>query len=191
MTASPKTPKQLDSELETDILEKLLMFEEGYDDKPYKDSLGFYTIGFGHLIPGPNTKANADRYHQRLLDLANEQGVGIDIVLISFLEHDIEEATAGAIRVFGTGYLLSPPSVRIALAQLVFQLGETKVSGYETTQALIREKKYDTLATRMSTWLMAKQTPNRVRRYQRLLRSGALRLQLVNEMVTGFTKGKE
>lgn len=191
MTASPKTPKQIELELETDILEKLLMFEEGYDDKPYKDSLGFYTIGFGHLIPGPNTKAHADRYHQRLLELAKEQGVGIDIVLISFLEHDIEQAVEGAIRIFGTDYLLAPPSVRIALTQLVFQLGETKVSGYETTQALIRDKKYDTLATSMSTWLMAQQTPNRVRRYQRLLRSGALRLQLVNDMVTGFTKGKE
>jgi len=31
-------------------LKKRIKKNEGYSNKPYKDQLGFYTIGFGHLI---------------------------------------------------------------------------------------------------------------------------------------------
>ena len=31
-------------------LKHRIKLNEGYSDKPYKDQLGFYTIGYGHLI---------------------------------------------------------------------------------------------------------------------------------------------
>lgn len=177
--------------LEREAIERLLAFEEGYRAKPYQDNLGFWTIGHGHLIPGPNTEANARAYHQKLLDLAKAERVTIDVVLQEMFAEDIDNAIEGAKMVFGTDWLLAPPSVRIALVSLAFQLGVTKLLGYEQTKAMIRNKEYDKLSASMSSWLLAKQAPSRTTRYQLLFKSWRLKTAFVYDMIVGFTKGSK
>jgi len=37
---------------------------EGYSDKPYQDQLGFYTIGYGHLIKEKENKYYLKKYNK-------------------------------------------------------------------------------------------------------------------------------
>ena len=38
---------------------------EGYSDKPYQDQLGFYTIGYGHLITEKENKYYIKRFKKK------------------------------------------------------------------------------------------------------------------------------
>ena len=38
---------------------------EGYSDKPYQDELGFYTIGYGHLITEKENKYYIKKFKKK------------------------------------------------------------------------------------------------------------------------------
>ena len=44
-------------------LKRRIKKNEGYSKKPYKDQLGFYTIGYGHLI-----KKNESKYYKSVFN---------------------------------------------------------------------------------------------------------------------------
>ena len=41
---------------------------EGYSDKPYQDQLGFYTIGYGHLITEKENKYYIKKYNKKYFE---------------------------------------------------------------------------------------------------------------------------
>ena len=41
---------------------------EGYSNKPYKDKLGFFTIGYGHLIKSNESKYLKNLYPKKSLE---------------------------------------------------------------------------------------------------------------------------
>ena len=46
---------------------------EGYSDKPYQDQLGFYTIGYGHLITEKENKYYIKKFKKMLYFLNKKQ----------------------------------------------------------------------------------------------------------------------
>ena len=181
--------RELATKLERDALIKLLHFEEGFRAKPYQDTLGYWTIGYGHLIPNSKSAVAAQNYYNHLQALAKQEGVTMTVVLQELFEEDLEQAIEGAKMTFDEGYFVAPPSVRMALVSLVFQLGTTKLSGYHSTIDMVKQMRYDDLANSMSKWLLAEQAPNRLKRYQRLLRAHHMGISdacnLVYEMIKG------
>lgn len=182
--------RELAAKLERDALIKLLHFEEGFRAQPYKDTLGHWTIGYGHLVPNSKSAVAAQNYYSQLQALAKQEGVTMAVVLQELFEEDLEQAIEGAKTTFDGGYFIAPPSVRIALVSLVFQLGTTKLSTYSSTLDMVKQMRYDDLAISMSKWLLAQQAPNRLKRYQRLLRAHNLGISDACNLVYDMIKGR-
>ncbi len=111
---------------------------------PYKDTLGYWTIGYGHLIPSPIkpiTEAQAD----------------------SFLLEDINTARESAIRIHGVVFNKAPIEIQNLLIEMLFQLGEAKAMKFKRFNAAIAERDYQTAAKELVSSLWYKQTPNRVK----------------------------
>jgi lysozyme len=132
-------------------LQKLLILEEGYKEKPYRCTQGYLTIGVGHNLDASGL---------------------CEAAIIAQLEHDIEVAKQGAMRI-APGWFEKLDRVRQeVLILMVFQLGERGASKFVNTLADIKAGNYKSAADRIrrSTW--AGQTPMRVARLCNLLESG-------------------
>jgi lysozyme len=102
---------------------------EGEKLQSYKDSLGFWTIGVGHLLPAPCTPEGWAGYtiSQDVCD--------------RFLDEDIAKATKGAGGL--PEYAECDTDCRKnALIELVFNMGVGKWSGFVTTRAAIKAQNW-------------------------------------------------
>ncbi|GAA0465543.1 glycoside hydrolase family protein [Aeromonas salmonicida] len=112
----------------------------------YKDSLGYWTIGYGHLIK-PN-----ESYTRITEDKAEE-----------FLMMDIEQAKRGAIAIHGPMFHKVSPRIQNLLIEMVFQLGEDTARTFRRFNAALAEGDYDQAARELVSSRWYKQTPNRVK----------------------------
>ena len=131
---------------------KLVKMREGLVLKVYKDSLGKLTAGYGHLIQpgeptsGPIAQSQADKW---------------------FLS-DIKSAEDAALEQFQA----LPKKTQVLLDTLVsvnFQLGTQWFKKFPKTYSLMLNGDYDKAAFEVEDSLWAKQTPVRVRDFQRAL----------------------
>lgn len=69
----------------------------------YQDSLGFWTVGYGHRVPGPCVWSQDQADKQLVLDLSNAEGQAAVLPEWRFLDTDARQ-NAVAELVFNMGY---------------------------------------------------------------------------------------
>ena len=119
---------------------------EGFSKKPYKDQLGFYTIGYGHLI-----KKNESNY----LNFKYEKKHFEDL-----FERDFEKALKKYQQLFYKTY--NKKSEKELLVEMIFQLGPNGVLKFKKMLSYLKNKKKYMACLEMMRSLWYKQTPKRV-----------------------------
>ena len=128
---------------------------EGYRDTIYKDSLGFSTIGYGHLV------VQTDRY---------EKGV-------TYRKKDLE-------KVFDTDFNTAKSNAnqlieglpihhqaKCVIIEMVFQLGIGGVSKFKKMWKALKQNDYQTASEEMLDSRWAKQTPKRAEELSNVMKS--------------------
>lgn len=130
---------------------------EGYSETAYQDSLGNWTIGIGHLL-STNPKDNFDRYMWKRADILEQFFVDYNIALkdAKSLYSNFDDLT---------------DNQQLALVDLAFNLGLTKLKKFHKTNKLINEGQFDKAADNLLTTLWAKQVKRRAKITTDLLRT--------------------
>jgi len=137
--------------------------EEGFRSNVYKDNLGFWTVGVGHLLPEEGQRAPA------LWEAAFRTRHGADYVqaLQNLYAIDLaKHINSVARKLFD--YDSQSLSVRACIASMSFQFGG-KLLTYDKTKAMLQDGDFIKLASSLEGWKAMKQTPARMRRNQVLL----------------------
>lgn len=119
--------------------------------KWYPDSLGKITGGYGHL----------QRPQDKGLDVTKERAE-------QWLKEDMALAIAAATKQADELPYVTPELYEV-LVSVNFQLGTAWTSKFKNTWALLKAGQYDKAAVESENSLWAKQTPVRVRDFQRAL----------------------
>ena len=135
-------------------LREQLKREEGLRLKPYKDTLGHWTIGYGHkMLPGePNVR----------IDLAEAERL---------LDVDIEKAESG-VRQALPWFDDLDEARQAVLVSMAFQLGLRGLLGFKRTLRHVELGQYTLAANEMLRSRWAEQTPARAERMSRQMLTG-------------------
>lgn len=136
------------------MLEELLADlrdDEGWEESPYRDSLGFLTIGYGFLIDERKSVKMPRAVGDLWLELVAREKWG------DLLSRVPELAS-------------QPDDVQRALANMAYQMGVDGLLGFRTMFAALAagDRKRAAAAALDSRW--AKQTPERAKRVAALIR---------------------
>lgn len=132
-----------------DAMRRMLKAEEGLRLKPYRDTAGKLTIGYGRNLDDFGiTQVEADD----LLDNDIADRLGALSARLSFFE------------------TLHPVRQRV-LVGMAFQMGVAGLLGFHRTLDAIRRGDYAAAADRMLESLWARQTPNRAERLAAMMRT--------------------
>ena len=119
---------------------------EGYSNKPYKDQLGFYTIGYGHLIKKNENKYFANTYNKKYFN--------------KLFELDFNKAHKEYKKFFFKKNHKN--NEKELLIEMIFQLGLTGVSKFKKMLFFLEKKQKHMVCLEMINSLWYKQTPKRV-----------------------------
>ena len=117
--------------------------DEGYRAKPYKDSLGKWTVGFGHLI----------KEGESFDDLTPTKA-------LAMLRADYVSATEDVERM----YSWADGEVKLVLINMTYQMGSNGLSKFRQTLIALDQEDYDKAAAEMLDSVWANQTPRRASR---------------------------
>ena len=118
---------------------------EGYRDTVYSDSLGFATIGYGHLVLPTDNFVEGVAYDKETLEEVFDNDFKIAVDSARDLLRDIEHNYI----IFGV------------LVEMCFQLGKPKVSKFNKMFIALKEKNLDKASAEMINSRWHKQTPKR------------------------------
>ena len=118
---------------------------EGYRDTVYSDSLGFATIGYGHLVLPTDNFVEGLAYDKETLEEVFDNDFKIAVDSARDLLRDIEHNYI----IFGV------------LVEMCFQLGKPKVSKFNKMFIALKEKNLDKASDEMINSRWHKQTPKR------------------------------
>ena len=118
------------------------MVDEGYRACPYKDSLGIYTVGFGH-VQLPTDKLTGCLTPQESINL---------------LRFDYNKAKNSV----EDRYPWAEGEVRLVLINLTFQMGSTGLSKFKNMLSAMEAGDFDLAASEMIDSRWFEQTPSRV-----------------------------
>ena len=133
--------------LEYCLLKKRIKKNEGFSLKPYKDQLGFTTIGFGHLI------------------LPKEQ----HLIKKSITKKNLEKLFINDFNNALSDFNLKLSSVASnrkdseLLIEMIFQMGLSRVLKFRKLLYHMKKRKKHLVCFEMMNSLWYKQTPNRVK----------------------------
>lgn len=135
--------------MDRDRLKDQLFLHEGFEPKPYKDTVGKWTIGVGR----------------------NLDDVGItEVEARTLLDNDIHSAEAIASRVISSYHDLDEVRQRVVV-DMAFNLGG-KLAHFKKAIAAIVAEDFDTAATEMLDSLWARQVGRRATRLSVMMRTG-------------------
>lgn len=140
----------------------ILNFEEGYREKPYRDTLGYPTVAGGIKI-GPKGAALSSytfTVPRRVGDVWKEVFVENTIA-----EMQLRPAIISALKSCNDAR-------RDMLISMAYQMGVPGLAGFKNTLAMISEGNFDGASRGMLNSLWAKQTPERAQRHAEVMRSG-------------------
>ena len=120
---------------------------EGYSDKPYKDQLGFYTIGYGHLIKEKENNYYIKKYNKDHFK--------------KLFEADFRKAQDQYEKNFFKKH--HTISEKELLIEMLFQLGEKGVSKFKKMLYFLNKKEKFMASLEMLDSLWYLQTPERVK----------------------------
>ena len=150
----------------------MLQIDEGLDLQLYKDTLGYYTIGIGHLVSKNPAFSNA------VLILNNQLGRSTNGVItrdeaISLFNQDVETAKQ-SLQTVGLGNLLNylSPIRQAALINMSFQLGAKGVANFKNSMSLLAKGQWDEAAENLKQSNWYRQTTNRANRVIETFRTG-------------------
>lgn len=138
-----------------DTLKAQIVRDEGKRLKAYLDTQGFWTIGVGHLL-GPTA---------RMLEITEEE-------CDALLDHDIQTAFRGMIKVLGDDWHKHDYARVTAVVNMVFNLGEQKLSKFTHFLSSMKSQNYEQAALDMMNSLWAKQVPARAARLRDAILKG-------------------
>ena len=120
---------------------------EGYSDKPYKDQLGYYTIGYGHLIRKKEKKYFFKQHNKNHFE--------------KLFEKDFNKAQ----QQYKKNFLKKnhSSSERELLIEMIFQLGAKGVSSFKKMLYFLNKKQKFMASLEMLDSLWYLQTPERVK----------------------------
>ena len=118
---------------------------EGFRDTVYSDSLGFATIGYGHLVLPTDNFVEGNTYDKETLEEVFDNDFKIAVDSARDLLKDIEHNYI----IFGV------------LVEMCFQLGKPKVSKFNKMFIALKEKDLDKASAEMINSRWHKQTPKR------------------------------
>ncbi len=128
-----------------DDLKARIKKHEGFRDVMYKDSLGFATIGYGHLILPTDDFVDGKQYSKEVLD--------------EVFDKDFQNALDNANKLM-SGYDLVDQAKEV-ICEMVFQLGIGGVSKFKNMWKALEEGDYYTASQEMLDSRWARQTPKR------------------------------
>ena len=128
-------------------LKERIKSNEGFSSKPYKDQLGYLTIGYGHLIlPNENILLKKQIHKKELEEI---------------FEKDFKKALSNFNNTFKPFTLNEKESE--LLIEMIFQLGIKGCLKFKNLIKNIRKKNKHLVCFDMMDSLWYKQTPNRVK----------------------------
>lgn len=136
-----------------------LKADEGLRLKAYKDSRGFWTIGYGHFLG--NTPCIKE------IELCGAE---------QLFEEDFQEAITDTKKVVPFFDALDGPR-KGALVNMCFNMGAKALSEFHGTLAALDEGDWDTAALRVMNSRYARQVKNRANRIAYRLRTGEYALR--------------
>ena len=138
----------------TDLMERIKK-HEGFVPKIYKDSLGFATIGYGHLVLPEEQWEEGKEYSKEQLE--------------HVFKNDFNNALAHANSLMDGMDL--DDKAREVIIEMVFQLGVGGVGKFKKMWEALRNKDYGEASFQMLDSRWAKQTPNRAESLSKVMRS--------------------
>jgi len=115
--------------------------DEGFRKCAYNDSLGYRTIGFGHLVKPDES-----------FDTCITAATAFDM---------LEEDFYSSMDSVGRRYPWASGEVQLVLVNMTYQLGENGLSKFKKTLQALKEEDYRTAALEMLNSKWAQTTPNR------------------------------
>lgn len=137
---------------------------EGYKAVPYRDHLGFWTVGFGHLIENTDITDHLNRENaiiETLGDLLNS--LADERRHREWLLFDIEEAIQSAKIFTGDCYPVLNDLQREVIAEMAFQMGRSRLFTFTRFQRALKNNQFEAAQAEMLDSKWARQTPNRAR----------------------------
>ena len=128
---------------------------EGFRDTVYSDSLGFATIGYGHLVLPEEQWEEGKEYSKEQLE--------------HVFKTDFNNAVGQATGLMDGMNL--DDKAREVIIEMVFQLGVGGVGKFKKMWEALRNKDYGEASFQMLDSRWAKQTPNRAESLSKVMRS--------------------
>ncbi len=153
---------------ETRLLESIRE-NEGHPDGPYKDHLGNWTVGVGHLIQ--HTKVisliNTQTTLGELLDLLHDRDQHA-----AWLLEDVAQAIEDARRWLGFMFDELTDARQEVIVEMAFQMGYTRLSSFIEFRSAIADADWIEASDQMTDSLWARQTPKRANELAYKFRAG-------------------
>ena len=130
----------------SEVLKKRIREHEGFIAKPYLDSLGKATIGYGHLITEEDNFEEGKEYSKD--------------ELLKLFDKDFAKAGMGADQLVGHIQELHIEAKNI-VTEMVFQLGTQGVSNFKNMISALEARDYQRASAEMLDSRWNAQTPNR------------------------------
>ena len=124
-----------------------IKINEGYSDNPYRDQLGFYTIGYGHLITEKENKYYIKKFKKKHFEELFE--IDFKNALEQYKKHFLKKDQT--------------TSEKELLVEMVFQLGAKGVSKFKKMLYFLNKKQKFMASLEMLDSLWYLQTPERVK----------------------------
>ena len=141
--------------MEYDDLKARIKEHEGYRDQVYKDSLGFATIGYGHLVLPTDPYEEGVTYNKEDLE--------------KVFDGDFDTACSNANQLIKD--LPLHHQAKCVIIEMVFQLGIGGVSKFKNMWKALGEGDYQTASEEMLDSRWAKQTPKRATDLSNVMKS--------------------
>ena len=141
--------------MEYDDLKARIKEHEGFRDQIYKDSLGFATIGYGHLVLDTDPFIEGQSYPKEHLE--------------KVFDGDFNIAKDNANKLIGD--IALNHQAKCVIIEMVFQLGIGGVSKFKNMWRALKKNDYQTASEEMLDSKWAKQTPKRAEELSSVMKS--------------------
>ena len=138
-----------------DDLKARIKEHEGFRDQVYKDSLGFATIGYGHLVLDTDHFIEGQSYPKEHLE--------------KVFDGDFDTACSNANQLIKD--LPLHHQAKCVLIEMVFQLGIGGVSKFKNMWRALKKNDYQIASEEMLDSKWAKQTPKRAEELSSVMKS--------------------
>ena len=139
-------------------LKERIKKHEGYRNTVYSDSLGFATIGYGHLVTPEDHYKEGVEYPKEELDAQ--------------FEADFQTAKLNTEKLINDNNVAELLfNAKCVLIEMVFQLGIGGVSKFKKMWSALQEQDYNEASIQMLDSRWAKQTPSRANSLAQVMKS--------------------